>query len=110
MFCIFSPATTGSRDEKQAQPDKMYAHNLLCFLLWYTIETVCPNKIPIDSRDEKGFDILFHLKLAKKSKKTQGSFYGMKAYQVTSRDDLTENTRYSAVVFMLNLHSGLCCF
>ncbi|GAA6101611.1 collagen alpha-1(XXI) chain isoform X1 [Tachysurus ichikawai] len=56
-------------------------------------ETVCPNKIPIDSRDEKGFDILFHLKLAKKAKKTQGSFYGMKAYQVTSRDDLTENTR-----------------
>ncbi|KAK3573637.1 hypothetical protein QTP86_029973, partial [Hemibagrus guttatus] len=56
-------------------------------------ETVCPNKIPINSRDEKGFDILFHLKLAKKAKKTQGSFYGMKAYQVTSRDDLTENTR-----------------
>ncbi|KAI5108563.1 collagen alpha-1(XXI) chain-like isoform X2, partial [Silurus meridionalis] len=56
-------------------------------------ETVCPNKIPIDSRDEKGFDILFHLKLAKKAKKTQGSFYGMKAYQVTPRDDLTENTR-----------------
>ncbi|TSN48473.1 Collagen alpha-1(XXI) chain [Bagarius yarrelli] len=56
-------------------------------------ETVCPNKIPIDSREEKGFDILFHLKLAKKAKKTQGSFYGMKAYHVTSRDDLTENTR-----------------
>ncbi|KAI5611571.1 collagen alpha-1(XXI) chain-like isoform X2, partial [Silurus asotus] len=56
-------------------------------------ETVCPNKIPIDSRDEKGFDILFHLKLAKKAKRTQGSFYGMKAYQVTPRDDLTENTR-----------------
>ncbi|MCJ8730920.1 hypothetical protein PDJAM_G00189690 [Pangasius djambal] len=56
-------------------------------------ETVCPTKIPVDSRDEKGFDILFHLKLAKKAKKTQGSFYGMKAYQVTPRDDLTENTR-----------------
>lgn len=56
-------------------------------------ETVCPTKIPIDSRDEKGFDILLHLNLAKKAKKTQGSFYGSKAYQVTSRVDLTESTR-----------------
>ncbi|XP_062851944.1 collagen alpha-1(XXI) chain [Trichomycterus rosablanca] len=56
-------------------------------------ETVCPTKIPVNSRDEKGFDILLHLNLAKKAKKTQGSSYGMKAYQVTQRDDLTENTR-----------------
>ncbi|KAM9476496.1 uncharacterized protein col21a1 [Clarias gariepinus] len=56
-------------------------------------ETVCPNKIPINSRDEKGFDILSHLKLAKNAKKTQGSLYGIKAYQVTPKDDLTEDTR-----------------
>lgn len=56
-------------------------------------ETVCPAKITIDSRDEKGFDILVHLNLAKKAKKTQGSYQGTKAYQVTQRDDLTENTR-----------------
>ncbi|XP_051503392.1 collagen alpha-1(XXI) chain-like [Myxocyprinus asiaticus] len=56
-------------------------------------ETVCPSKIPTDSRDEKGFDILLHLNLAKKAKKTQGSFYGSKAYQVTSRVDLSESTR-----------------
>ncbi|XP_052006673.1 collagen alpha-1(XXI) chain-like [Xyrauchen texanus] len=56
-------------------------------------ETVCPSRIPIDSRDEKGFDILLHLNLAKKAKKTQGSFYGSKAYQVTSRVDLSESTR-----------------
>nr|XP_002664126.4 collagen alpha-1(XXI) chain-like isoform X1 [Danio rerio] len=56
-------------------------------------ETVCPAKIAINSRDEKGFDILLHLNLAKKAKKTQGSFYGSKAYQVTSRDDLSESTR-----------------
>lgn len=56
-------------------------------------ETVCPKKISIDSRDEKGFDILLHLNLAKKTKKTQGSFYGSKAYQVTSRVDLSESTR-----------------
>lgn len=56
-------------------------------------ETVCPAKIPINSRDEKGFDILLHLNLAKKAKKTQGSFDGSKAYQVTSRVDLSESTR-----------------
>uniref|UniRef100_A0A665X9I1 Collagen alpha-1(XXI) chain n=1 Tax=Echeneis naucrates TaxID=173247 RepID=A0A665X9I1_ECHNA len=56
-------------------------------------ETVCPARIPIDSRDEKGFDILFHLNLAKKTKKTQGAFYGSRAYEVTSRVDLSEATR-----------------
>ncbi|XP_056116144.1 collagen alpha-1(XXI) chain [Rhinichthys klamathensis goyatoka] len=56
-------------------------------------ETVCPAKIPFNSRDAKGFDILLHLNLAKKAKKTQGSFYGSKAYQVTSRVDLSESTR-----------------
>ncbi|KAM6916619.1 uncharacterized protein col21a1 [Xenentodon cancila] len=56
-------------------------------------ETVCPVRIPVDSRDEKGFDILLHLNLAKKAKKTQGAFYGSRAYEVTSRDDLSEATR-----------------
>uniref|UniRef100_A0A673B582 Collagen alpha-1(XXI) chain n=1 Tax=Sphaeramia orbicularis TaxID=375764 RepID=A0A673B582_9TELE len=56
-------------------------------------ETVCPAKIPIDSRDEKGFDILLHLNLAKKTKKTQGAYYGTKAYEVTSRVDLSAATR-----------------
>ncbi|XP_018545422.1 collagen alpha-1(XXI) chain isoform X1 [Lates calcarifer] len=56
-------------------------------------ETVCPARIPVDSRDEKGFDILLHLNLAKKTKKTQGAFYGSKAYEVTSRVDLSEATR-----------------
>ncbi|XP_061600614.1 collagen alpha-1(XXI) chain [Cololabis saira] len=56
-------------------------------------ETVCPTRIPVDSRDEKGFDILLHLNLAKKAKKTQGAFYGSRAYEVTTRDDLSETTR-----------------
>ncbi|XP_032397057.1 collagen alpha-1(XXI) chain isoform X3 [Etheostoma spectabile] len=56
-------------------------------------ETVCPARIPIDSRDEKGFDILLHLNLAKKAKKTQGAYYGTKAYEVTPRVDLSEATR-----------------
>lgn len=57
------------------------------------VETVCPARIPVDSRDEKGFDILLHLNLAKKAKKTHGSFYGTKAYEVTSRLDLSAATR-----------------
>ncbi|KAM3862653.1 uncharacterized protein col21a1 [Diretmus argenteus] len=56
-------------------------------------ETVCPARISVDSRDEKGFDILLHLNLAKKAKKTQGSFYGTRAYDITSRVDLSETTR-----------------
>ncbi|XP_026164661.1 collagen alpha-1(XXI) chain isoform X1 [Mastacembelus armatus] len=56
-------------------------------------ETVCPARIPVNSRDEKGFDILLHLNLAKKAKKTQGAFYGAKAYEVTPRVDLSEATR-----------------
>ncbi|XP_057704631.1 collagen alpha-1(XXI) chain [Corythoichthys intestinalis] len=56
-------------------------------------ETVCPVRIPIDSRDEKGFDILFHLNFAKKAKKKKGSFRGTKAYEVTSRIDFSEATR-----------------
>ncbi|XP_061692992.1 collagen alpha-1(XXI) chain [Syngnathoides biaculeatus] len=56
-------------------------------------ETVCPARIPIDSRDEKGFDILFHLNFAKKAKKTKGTYHGTKAYEVSSRIDLSEATR-----------------
>ena len=63
------------------------------FLGLSVTETVCPAKIPIDSRDEKGFDILLHLNLTKKAKKTQGAFYGSKAYAVTPRLDLSGATR-----------------
>lgn len=66
---------------------------VLVVAFFFVTETVCPARIPIDSRDEKGFDILLHLNLAKKTKKTQGTFYGTKAYQVTSRVDLSEATR-----------------
>ncbi|XP_066553017.1 collagen alpha-1(XXI) chain [Amia ocellicauda] len=56
-------------------------------------ETVCATRIPVAARDEKGFDILVGLDLAKKAKGTQGSYFGSKAYLVTSRVDLTESTR-----------------
>lgn len=63
------------------------------YLFLSVAETVCPVKISVDSRDEKGFDILLHLNLAKKAKNTQGTFSGTKAYEVTPRLDLSEATR-----------------
>ncbi|RXM96326.1 Collagen alpha-1(XXI) chain [Acipenser ruthenus] len=56
-------------------------------------ETVCPTRIPVAARDEKGFDILLGVDIAKKAKITQGSYFGRKAYLVTSQVDLTESTR-----------------
>lgn len=68
--------------------------DLLMFLFpLLVVETVCPARIPIDTRDEKGFDLLLYLNLAKKAKLTTGTFYGTKAYAVTSRLDLSEATR-----------------
>ncbi|XP_069742142.1 collagen alpha-1(XXI) chain-like [Narcine bancroftii] len=56
-------------------------------------ETVCPTKIPVASRDEKGFDILVGLDIGKKTSIIQGSYRGKKAYRVMAQSDLTERTR-----------------
>ncbi|KAF6731520.1 Collagen alpha-1(XXI) chain [Oryzias melastigma] len=56
-------------------------------------ETVCPARIPVNSREEKGFDLLMYLNLAKKAKKTRGTFYGTNAFEVTTPVDLSEATR-----------------
>ncbi|KAL0964651.1 hypothetical protein UPYG_G00327070 [Umbra pygmaea] len=56
-------------------------------------ESVCPNSITDYHGDVKGFDILKYLNLSKKVKKTQGSLFGTKAFQVTSRVDLSESTK-----------------
>ncbi|XP_056421730.1 collagen alpha-1(XXI) chain [Hyla sarda] len=57
-------------------------------------ESVCPTRIPVAARDEKGFDILLGLGMNKKNaKKVEGSIPTMKAYEVTSQIDLTEFTR-----------------
>ncbi|XP_067841352.1 collagen alpha-1(XXI) chain [Heptranchias perlo] len=56
-------------------------------------ETVCPTRIPVASRDEKGFDILVGLDIRKKASKIEGSYHGKKAYRVTSQSDLTDKTR-----------------
>ncbi|XP_063772798.1 collagen alpha-1(XXI) chain [Pseudophryne corroboree] len=57
-------------------------------------ESVCPTRIPVAARDEKGFDILLGLGMnKKKAKRVEGSIPTTKAYEVTSQIDLTEFTR-----------------
>ncbi|XP_028930053.1 collagen alpha-1(XXI) chain isoform X1 [Ornithorhynchus anatinus] len=56
-------------------------------------ESVCPTRIPVAARDEKGFDILLGLGVRKKVKKQiQVSPTKTKAYEVTSEFDLSEAT------------------
>ncbi|XP_071998359.1 collagen alpha-1(XXI) chain [Engystomops pustulosus] len=57
-------------------------------------ESVCPTRIPVAARDEKGFDLLLGLGMNKKNaKKVEGSIRSTKAYEVTSQIDLSEFTR-----------------
>ncbi|XP_067421589.1 collagen alpha-1(XXI) chain isoform X2 [Emydura macquarii macquarii] len=57
-------------------------------------ESVCPTRIPVAARDEKGFDILVGLGVKKKVKKRiQIPSSNAKAYEVTSNVDLSEFTR-----------------
>lgn len=57
-------------------------------------ESVCPTRIPVAARDEKGFDILLGLGVnKKKAKKVEGSILTTKAYEITKQVDLTEFTR-----------------
>ncbi|XP_068094435.1 collagen alpha-1(XXI) chain-like [Hyperolius riggenbachi] len=56
-------------------------------------ESVCPTRIPVASRDEKGFELLVGINIDKKGKKITGSLISEKAYLLTTDVDLTENTR-----------------
>uniref|UniRef100_A0A8C0WCG7 Thrombospondin-like N-terminal domain-containing protein n=1 Tax=Castor canadensis TaxID=51338 RepID=A0A8C0WCG7_CASCN len=56
-------------------------------------QSVCPTRIPVAARDEKGFDILLGLGVNKKVKKrVQLSPTKIKGYEVTSKVDLSEFT------------------
>ncbi|KAJ1200542.1 hypothetical protein NDU88_004365 [Pleurodeles waltl] len=56
-------------------------------------ESVCPTRIPVASRDEKGFELLVGMKIHKKGRKTAGSLLSENAYLLTPDVDVTENTR-----------------
>uniref|UniRef100_A0A8C1UF55 Collagen alpha-1(XXI) chain n=1 Tax=Cyprinus carpio TaxID=7962 RepID=A0A8C1UF55_CYPCA len=56
-------------------------------------ESVCPTRIPVASRDEKGFELILGLKIHQKAKKIQGSLVSEAAYLLDKSTDITENTR-----------------
>lgn len=82
--------------------------NLLCFALyiyftdddsifyglWCFTESVCPTRIPVASRDEKGFELMLGMKIHQKAKEVKGSLLSEKAYLLNKADDITEKTRY----------------
>uniref|UniRef100_A0A3Q3SXD2 Collagen alpha-1(XXI) chain n=1 Tax=Mastacembelus armatus TaxID=205130 RepID=A0A3Q3SXD2_9TELE len=56
-------------------------------------ESVCPTRIPVASRDEKGFELIMGMNIQRKAKKIQGSLISETAYTLTASTDITENTR-----------------
>ncbi|XP_016107026.1 collagen alpha-1(XXI) chain [Sinocyclocheilus grahami] len=56
-------------------------------------ESVCPTRIPVASRDEKGFELILGMKIHQKAKKIQGSLASEGAYLLDKSTDITENTR-----------------
>uniref|UniRef100_A0A3Q0SAQ9 Si:dkey-225n22.4 n=1 Tax=Amphilophus citrinellus TaxID=61819 RepID=A0A3Q0SAQ9_AMPCI len=56
-------------------------------------ESVCPTRIPVASRDEKGFELMVGMNIQTKAKKIPGSLVSETAYALTASTDITENTR-----------------
>uniref|UniRef100_A0A3B4TAF3 Si:dkey-225n22.4 n=1 Tax=Seriola dumerili TaxID=41447 RepID=A0A3B4TAF3_SERDU len=56
-------------------------------------ESVCPTRIPVASRDEKGFELMVGMNIQMKTKKIPGSLVSEAAYALTASTDITENTR-----------------
>ncbi|XP_068438250.1 collagen alpha-1(XXI) chain [Clinocottus analis] len=56
-------------------------------------ESVCPTRIPVASRDERGFELMLGMNIHKKAKKTSGSLISEAAYSLTASTDITESTR-----------------
>ncbi|XP_072234891.1 uncharacterized protein [Leuresthes tenuis] len=56
-------------------------------------ESVCPTRIPVASRDEKGFELMIGMNVQMKARKTVGSLVSETAYALTASTDITEKTR-----------------
>ncbi|XP_028425756.1 collagen alpha-1(XXI) chain [Perca flavescens] len=56
-------------------------------------ESVCPTRIPVASRDEKGFELMLGMNIQKKAKEIPGSLISEAAYALSVSTDITENTR-----------------
>ncbi|XP_061661525.1 collagen alpha-1(XXI) chain-like [Syngnathoides biaculeatus] len=56
-------------------------------------ESVCPTRIPVASRDEKGFELMVGMNIEKKAKKIPGSLVTETAFALTTSTDITADTR-----------------
>nr|XP_057916539.1 collagen alpha-1(XXI) chain-like [Doryrhamphus excisus] len=56
-------------------------------------ESVCPTRIPVASRDEKGFELMLGMNIQTKAKKIPGSLVSESAFGLTTASDITEKTR-----------------
>ncbi|KAF0028346.1 hypothetical protein F2P81_019433 [Scophthalmus maximus] len=56
-------------------------------------ESVCPTRIPVASRDEKGFELMVGMNIEMKAKKIPGSLVTETAFALSASTDITENTR-----------------
>ncbi|KAE8280128.1 Collagen alpha-1(XXI) chain Precursor [Larimichthys crocea] len=56
-------------------------------------ESVCPTRIPVASRDEKGFELMLGMNVQTKAKKIPGSLTSETAFALAASTDITENTR-----------------
>ncbi|XP_061820622.1 collagen alpha-1(XXI) chain-like [Nerophis lumbriciformis] len=55
-------------------------------------ESVCPTRIPVASRDEKGFELMVGMNIETKAKKIPGSLVSETAFALNSSTDITEKT------------------
>ena len=58
---------------------------------------MCPTRIPVASRDEKGFELMLGMNVQKKAKKIPGSLTSESAFALTASVDITENTRWDSL-------------
>ncbi|XP_048451697.1 collagen alpha-1(XXI) chain-like [Rhincodon typus] len=56
-------------------------------------ESVCPTRIPVAARDEKGFELIVGFKIPQKAQEISGSLTTEAGFLLTSQTDVTENTR-----------------
>ncbi|CAM9420746.1 unnamed protein product [Lampetra fluviatilis] len=56
-------------------------------------ETVCPTRIPVPARDEKGFELLEGMMIHKKTARVLGSLPTQSAFSISQQDDITESTK-----------------
>ncbi|XP_047666682.1 collagen alpha-1(XXI) chain [Tachysurus fulvidraco] len=56
-------------------------------------ESVCPTRIPVASRDEKGFELILGMKIHEKAKRISGSLLSETAYFLDKGVDITEETK-----------------